>query len=125
MYFNRGGGALGKTGSLDFLFTRKGVFKIEAEGQNLEDLELELIDFGLDSIVQDEEGITIYTAFTEFGTMQKALEEKHLKVKSAELQRIPNTYTELDDEQEVEVLTLVEKMEEDDDVQAVYHNLKD
>jgi YebC/PmpR family DNA-binding regulatory protein len=125
MYFTRSGGTLGTKGSLDFMFTRKGVFKIDATNQNMEDLELELIDYGLDEIKQDEDGITIYTSFTDFGLMQKGLEEKGIAVKSSELKRIPTTYAELEDEQEIEVLTLVEKMEEDDDVQAVYHNLKE
>ena len=123
MYFNRGNGALGKTGSLDFLFERKGVFKLSAEGLNKEELELELIDFGADEIEEIEGEIYVYTPFTEFGNMQKALEEKGYNVISAEAQRIPNTTTTLSEEQEEEVLALIEKIEEDDDVQAVYHNL--
>lgn len=124
MYLSRGGGSLGKTGSLDFMFTRKGVFRIAAEGENLEELELELIDHGLEEIQQDEDALVIYTAFEDFGTMQKALEQKGVKMISAELQRIPTTYAELSEEQENEVLELVEKLEADDDVQHVYHNLK-
>jgi YebC/PmpR family DNA-binding regulatory protein len=124
LIFNRSEGSLGKTGSLDFLFERKGVFRVSAEGVNLEDLELELIDFGAEDIFQDENEIIIYTAFTEFGTMQKALEERKLNVINAEVQRIPNTTTELTEEQENEVLAVIEKFEEDDDVQAVYHNMK-
>ncbi len=124
MYFTRSGGTLGKTGSLDFLFDRKGVFKISAEGVDLEELELEIIDFGAEDIVEDEGEIFIYTAFTDFGAMQKGLEEKGIEVISAELQRIPNTTVELPEDQEEEVLNLIEKFEEDDDVQAVFHNLK-
>jgi YebC/PmpR family DNA-binding regulatory protein len=124
MYFTRSGGTLGKTGSLDFLFERKGVFKISAEGVDLEELELEIIDFGAEDIVEDEGEIYIYTAFTDFGAMQKGLEEKGIEVISAELQRIPNTTVELPEDQEEEVLNLIEKFEEDDDVQAVFHNLK-
>lgn len=122
--FSRGGGALGKTGSLDFLFERKGVFRIAAENVDLESLELELIDFGADEIFEEEGEIFIYTQFADFGRMQKALEEKNLNVISAELQRIPNSLTELSAEAEEEVMSLVEKLEDDDDVQAVYHNLK-
>jgi len=123
MYFSRGNGALGKTGSLDFLFDRKGVFKLSAEGLNKEELELELIDFGADEIEEIEGEIYVYTPFTEFGNMQKALEEKGYNVISAEAQRIPTSTTTLTEEQEEEVLALIEKIEEDDDVQAVYHNL--
>lgn len=124
MYLTRGGATLSKTGSLDFIFTRKGVFKIAAEGQNLEDLELELIDHGLEEIQQDEEALVIYTAFEDFGAMQKALEQKNIKIISSALERIPNSLVELSEEQENEVLELVEKIEADDDVQHVYHNLK-
>ena len=123
MHFSKGGGSLGKTGSLDFMFDRKGIFKISSEGVNLEDLELELIDFGAEDIYEHEGEIIIETPFTEFGNMQKGLEEKGLEVISAEVQRIPTTRTELTEEQEEEVLGLIERFEEDDDVQAVYHNM--
>jgi YebC/PmpR family DNA-binding regulatory protein len=124
MNFNRNGGELGKTGSLDYLFVRKGVFRIKKENVNLEELELELIDFGADEIESDEEEIVIYTAFTDFGSMQKALESKGLDIISSELERIPTSTVELTDEQIAEVMNLVEKLEEDDDVQTVYHNMK-
>ncbi|MFD3000850.1 YebC/PmpR family DNA-binding transcriptional regulator [Pontibacter toksunensis] len=124
MHFSKGGGTLGKTGSLDFLFERKGIFKISAEGVNLEDLELELIDFGAEEIYEHEGEIIIETAFTEFGNMQKGLEEKGLEVISADVQRIPTTRTELTEEQEEEVMNLIERFEEDDDIQAVYHNMQ-
>ncbi|MBK0403532.1 YebC/PmpR family DNA-binding transcriptional regulator [Adhaeribacter sp. BT258] len=123
VYFSRAGGAVGKTGSLDFIFTRKGIFRLPAEGLNLEELELELIDFGAEDIYEHEGEIIIETAFADFGPMQKALEEKGLPVTSAELQRIPNTRTELTDEQAEDIENLIEKIEEDDDVQAVYHNM--
>ncbi len=123
MYFSRGGGALGTNGSLDFLFDRKGVFKLPADGVNLEDLELELIDHGAEDIQMEDDQIVVYTQFSDFGAMQKALEEKGMNVTSSELQRIPNSTVELSEEQLEEVLELVEKIEEDDDVQAVYHNL--
>lgn len=124
MNFNRYGGELGKTGSLDYLFERKGVFRIKNEKINLEELEMELIDFGADEIESDDEEIVVYTAFTDFGIMQKALEAKKLNIISSELERIPNTTIELTDEQVEEVMILVGKLEEDDDVQTVYHNLK-
>jgi YebC/PmpR family DNA-binding regulatory protein len=128
--FSRAGGQLATSGSLDFLFERKGVFKLPADGQNLEELELELIDFGAEDIQVDEsaEGhreITIYTSFADFAGMQKALEEKGIPVTSAEIQRLPTTFKEdLDEESGEAVMELIEKLEEDDDVQAVYTNLR-
>ena len=124
MNFNKYGGELGKTGSLDYLFDRKGVFRIKKGNISLEDLELELIDFGADEIEADEEEIVIYTAFTDFGNMQKALEAKKFDIISSELERIPNTTVELNVAQVEEVMKLVSKLEEDDDVQTVYHNMK-
>ena len=124
MNFNKYGGELGKTGSLDYLFDRKGVFRIKNENVSAEDLELELIDFGADEIESDEEEIVIYTAFTDFGNMQKALEVKKFNIISSELERIPNLTVELSDAQVEEVMKLVSKLEEDDDVQTVYHNMK-
>ena len=123
MHFSRGNGTLGKTGSLDFIFERKGVFRISAEGKNKEDLELELIEFGADEIEEAENELIIYTKFSDFGMMQKALEEKKINILSAEKQRIPNTLVELNEEQQKEVRELVETLEEDDDVQAVFHNM--
>lgn len=124
MHFNRCEGTLGKTGSLDFIFTRKGVFKLSAANVNMEELELDLIEFGAEDIVQEADEIFVYTSFTDFGAMSKALEEKGISVISAELQRIPNSTTELTEEQEEEVMNLVDRLEQDDDVQAVYHNIK-
>jgi YebC/PmpR family DNA-binding regulatory protein len=125
MHFNRGGGSLGNSGSVGFLFNRLGEFKIKNEGQDLEELELELIDFGLEEIGEDSEGsIIIRAAFNEFGNMAKALEEKGINVISAELKRIPSTTVELGEEQAKEVLELVDRLEQDEDVQQVFHNLK-
>ena len=125
MHFTKGGGNLGTSGSVAFSFNRMGEFKIKNTGLNTEDLELELIDFGLEEIGEDSEGnIIIRTAFNEFGNMSKALEEKGIEVVTAELTRIPANTTELNDEQAQEVLKLVDKLEQDDDVQKVYHNLK-
>ncbi|MCU0449953.1 MAG: YebC/PmpR family DNA-binding transcriptional regulator [Bernardetiaceae bacterium] len=124
LIFNRGGGSLGKSGSLDFVFQRKGVFKLAPAGLSLDDLELELIDFGLEEISQDDEAVYLYTAFTDFGTMQKALEERSINVLSATLQRIPNSFVEVTDEQAEEIEEIVDKLEQDEDVQAVYHNMK-
>ncbi len=125
MHFTKGGGALGTSGSVAFTFTRMGEFKIKNSGQDLEELELELIDFGLEEVGEDSEGnIIIRAAFTEFGNMSKALEEKKIEVISAELTRIPSTTVELSEEQANDVLKMVDHLEQDDDVQKVYHNLK-
>lgn len=125
MHFTKGHGSLGTSGSVAFTFNRMGEFKIKNSGQVLEDLELDLIDFGLEEIGEDSEGnIIIRTAFNEFGNMAKALEEKKIEVVSAELTRIPTTTVELNEEQANEVLKMVDTLEQDDDVQKVYHNLK-
>ena len=123
MHFSRGNGTLGKTGSLDFIFERKGVFRIAAEGLNKEELELELIEAGADEIDEAENELIIYTKFADFGSMQKALEEKKINILSAEKQRIPNTTTELNESQQGDVRDLIQSLEEDDDVQAVFHNM--
>lgn len=124
MHFSRGEGSLGKTGSLDFLFERKGVFKIAKGTLNTDDLELELIDSGLEDLAVDENEIYIYTAFNNFGSMAKALEEKGINVLSAELQRIPNNYVEVPETAQDNIIKLVESLEQDEDVQHVYHNMK-
>ena len=131
--FNRNSGALGTSGSSDYTFTRKGVFKLAAAGLDRDELELDLIDVGAEDVYEtheeDEHGaehayMVVETAFTDFGQMQKALEAKGLNVVSATLQRVPNTTVVLNDEQAEEVLTLIEKFEEDEDVQAVYHTMR-
>ncbi len=125
MHFNKNGGSLGTSGSVAFMFNRMGEFKVKNNGLDTEDLELELIDFGLEEIGEDEEGnIIIRTAYNEFGNMSKALEEKKIEVITAELTRIPTTTTELSEEFANDVLKLVDHLEQDDDVQKVYHNLK-
>lgn len=123
LHFSKGGGSMGNSGSVAFMFERKGVFKFEPSKINLEELELDLIEAGADDIEQNEEEIVIYTKFAEFGHMLKFLESKHLEAKSSELQYIPTTTKELSEEEQDEVLKLVEMLEGDDDVQNVYHNL--
>jgi YebC/PmpR family DNA-binding regulatory protein len=125
MHFRKGDGSLGNSGSVSFLFNHLGEFKIKNDGLNMEDLELELIDFGLEEIGEDSEGnIVLRTPFEEFGNMTKALEDKKIEVITAELTRIPTTTVELNEEEAKEVLELVDKLEQDEDVQKVYHNLK-
>jgi YebC/PmpR family DNA-binding regulatory protein len=125
MHFTKGKGALGTSGSVAFTFTRLGEFKIKNNNLNVDDLELELIDFGLEEIGEDAEGnIIIRAAFAEFGTMSKAIEDKGLELISAELTRIPQTTVELSEEHANDVLKMVDHLEQDEDVQKVYHNLK-
>ncbi|NET33451.1 MAG: YebC/PmpR family DNA-binding transcriptional regulator [Cyanothece sp. SIO1E1] len=121
--FSKYGGSLGTSGSVDYMFSRKGVFKLKAEELDLEELELELIDFGLEELKQDDDQVVLYTEFESFGDMQKALEEKNLEVVSSELVRIPSHTKDLSDEQVEDVIKLIEKMEEDDDVGSIFHNM--
>ncbi len=125
MHFRKVEGSLGTSGSVSFLFNHLGEYKIKNEGVNLDDLELELIDYGLEEIGEDaEENIVIRTAYEDFGVMAKALEDKGITPISAELTRIPTTTVELSEEDAKDVLELVDKLEQDEDVQKVYHNLK-
>jgi YebC/PmpR family DNA-binding regulatory protein len=122
--FNRNNGELGKTGSLDFIFDRKCIFKIDPTNLDVENLELELIDFGLEEIEQVEDETLIYTAFTDFGNMQKGLESLNIPILSVDKERIPVSTVELSSEQIEEVNKLIDRLEEDEDVQAVFHNMK-
>ena len=124
MYFNRAEGTLGKTGSLDFIFDRKASFKLSPEGIDMDELELELIDFGLEEIFEEEGEIHIYTSFKDYGTMMTEIERRKLSIISSELIRLPSTTVELTEEQEEEINKLVEKLEDDEDVQAVFTNIK-
>jgi YebC/PmpR family DNA-binding regulatory protein len=121
---NKNGGSMGTQGMHDFIFERKGVFKISSQNVNAEELEFELIDAGLDSMETDDENhLILYTKFADFGSMQKALEDKNIEVISAELQRIPAIHKELNEADTDDVLELIDKLEQDDDVQTVFHNL--
>ncbi len=125
-YFNKVGGSLGTSGMLDFIFERKSIFKISASPDiDVEELELELIDYGADEVFLDEESglINIYGEFTAFGNLQKHLEERKFELKGADFERIPNDTKHLSEEQVVDVDKLIERLEEDDDVQNVYHNM--
>lgn len=125
MHFNKNNGSLGTSGSVSFMFNHMGEFKIANTGQDIEELEFDLIDSGLQEIGEDSEGnIIIRTSFSDFGNMSKALEEKAIEVTSSELTWIPTTAVDLPEDQATEVLKLVDHLEQDDDVQKVYHNLK-
>jgi transcriptional/translational regulatory protein YebC/TACO1 len=125
MHLNKANGSLGTSGSVAFTFNHIGEFKIKNNNLNIEELEFELIDYGLEEIGEDSEGnIVIRTPFNEFGHMSKALEEKGIELVTAELTRIPTSTMELPEEQANEVLKLIDNLEQDEDVQKVYHNLK-
>lgn len=118
------GGTLGTSGCLDYLFGRRGAFMIAPPKGDLDELELELIDYGVEDIFESEEGLLLYSSFENFGTLQKALESRKIEVKSAGLQRYPLTTVSISAEQEAEIEKLVSELEEDDDVQHVYHNMQ-
>ena len=124
--FSKNGGSLGTNGSLEFLFDRKGVFTIEREKfeMPLEELELQLIEGGAEDFEESDEFITIYTDFTNFGKMAETLESLNIEVKNSELQRIPTNTNELPLEDAKKIMKLVDKFEEDDDVQNVFYNLE-
>lgn len=121
--FSKYGGNLSTSGSVDYMFTRKAIFKIEAAGQDQEELELELIDHGLEELGQEDGMLVLQCAFEDFGSLQKALEELSLEVKESELVRLPGHTKELSDEEVEEVIKLIEKMEDDEDVVNVFHNM--
>ena len=125
MHLNRGNGTLGTSGSVSFMFERKGIFKIDATGLNKDDLELQLIDWGAEDIEWDDESndMIVTTAFVDFGKMQQALEENKIPVKETNKIFVPTTTIELPEEQQKDVLNLIERLEDDDDVVAVYHNM--
>jgi YebC/PmpR family DNA-binding regulatory protein len=128
-HFNKGNGTLGNSGSVSFQFKKMGVFKMKPEGLNPENLELELIDFGLEELGEGtgengEDVLVARCAFNDFGNMQKALEERGIVPISAELEWIPVSTVELPEDQAQEVLKLVDRLEQDEDVQKVFYNLK-
>lgn len=125
-YFNKAGGSLGTTGSLSFLFEHKCVFHIKPkEGISLEDLELELIDYGVDEVEADDDEVVLYGSFESYNDIQKYLEDNGFEIISSEFVRIPNDVKELDAEQRTSIEKLLERIEEDEDVQNVFHNMKE
>jgi len=123
--FSKYGGSLGTNGSVDYMFERKGQFIVKEETfeGDLEELEFELIDFGLDSIEKEEDDINFYTAFEDFATLRDELEKRKIEVAKAELIRIPTHTKKLTDAEVDDVVTLIEKLEEDDDVANVFHTM--
>ena len=125
-YFNKHGGNLGTQGSLAFMFDHKSVFKIKPkDGMSLEDLEFELIDYGVDEVEADEEEVVLYGAFEDYSTIQKYLEENGYEIISSEFERIPHDLKEVTEEQRAQLEKLLDKFEEDEDVQNVFHNMKE
>ena len=124
-YFSKCDGALGTNGSLEFIFNRKGVFTIAKENINtsLDDLEMELIDGGLEELEIDEEAITVYCNFTDFSNMQKKIEDLGIEIQNSELQRIPITTKKISASEAEKVIKLLDLLEENDDVQQVFHNM--
>ena len=125
-YFSKCDGALGTNGSLEFIFNRKGVFTISADNIDmpLENLEMELIDGGLEELELDEEAITIYCDFQEFSNMQNKIEELNIEIQNSELHRIPISTKKINTEQAKKVMKLLDLLEENDDVQQVFHNME-
>ncbi|MCR9014254.1 YebC/PmpR family DNA-binding transcriptional regulator [Aquiflexum gelatinilyticum] len=122
-YFTKSGGSLGTSGSVSFMFTKKAVFRFAQKDLDIEELELELIDHGLEEIAENEGEIFAYTEFEDFGKMQKALEDKHIEVINADFQWFPSTTVDLTEEQEEEINKMIERLEEDDDVNQVFTNV--
>lgn len=121
--FSKYGGNLSTSGSVDYMFSRKAIFKVADAGQDLEELELDLIDFGLEELRKEDEHLVLQCAFEDFGRLQKGLEEKGLEVEQSELVRLPGHTKELSDSEVEDVIKLIEKMEDDDDVVNIFHNM--
>ncbi len=125
LYFSRSNGSLGTNGSVSFMFERKGLFKIDSKGLNHDDVELDIIDYGAEELIWDDENheLIVQVAFNDFGSMQNGLEEKKYSVKETIKTFIPTTTKELSDEEEIEFQKMIDKMEDDDDIMSVYHNI--
>jgi YebC/PmpR family DNA-binding regulatory protein len=124
-YFNKCDGSLGTSGSVVFMFDHTCNFRINAEGLDLEEVELEFIDYGAEEVFVDEDGILIYAPFESFGAIQAALEEKDIEILSSGFERIPQVTKKLTPEEAADVEKLLEKLDEDDDVQNVYHTMEE
>lgn len=124
-YFNKCDGNLGTSGSVVFMFDHTCNFRIDPENIDLEELELELIDYGVEEIFEDEDGILIYAPFESFGNIQKYLEDQNIEIRSSGFEYIPQVTKQLPEEQVADIEKLLEKIEEDDDVQNVYHTMEE
>ena len=124
-YFNKCNGSLGTSGSVEFMFDHTCNFRINSEGIDPEEIELDMIDFGAEEVFMDEDGILIYAPFESFGAIQKELESRNIEILSSGFERIPQITKELSPEEAEDVEKLLEKIEEDDDVQNVYHTMQE
>jgi YebC/PmpR family DNA-binding regulatory protein len=125
-YFNKFGGNLGTQGSLSFIFAHKSVFRVKPkDGMDMDELELELIDYGVDEIYQEDDAIVIYGEYESFAQIQSYLEENGYEIVSGEFERIPNDLKDVTAEQRETINKLLEKFEEDEDISNVYHNMKE
>lgn len=125
MHFSKSDGNLGTSGSVEFMFDHTCNFRIDSEGLDPEELELEFIDFGAEEVFEDEDGIHIYAPFENFGAIQKELETREIEILSSGFERIPQVTKKLTPEQAADVEKLLERLEEDDDVQNVYHTMEE
>ncbi len=121
--FSKGGGSMGNSGEVDYMFSRRAQFKVKAEGLDVEEVELELIDFGLEELEVDDDELVLYAAFEDFGNLQKGLEEKGIEIDSFELIRVPSHTKQLSDTEAEEVIVLIDRLEEVEDVANVFHNM--
>ena len=124
-YFNKCNGSLGTSGSVEFMFDHTCNFRINSERIDPEEIELDMIDFGAEEVFMDEDGILIYAPFESFGAIQKELESRNIEILSSGFERIPQITKELSPEEAEDVEKLLEKIEEDDDVQNVYHTMQE
>ena len=123
-YFNKSGGGLVPTGSLEFMFVRKAVFEFEKPDElNIEDIELELIEYGVEEVEVFDDMVYVYADYTSFGSLSKALEDKGIEIQRASLKRVPTTSVEFTEEQLVDIEKLIDKLEDDEDIQAVFTNI--
>ena len=123
-YFNKHNGNLGVSGSVAFMFDHTCNFKIKNHNVDLENLELDLIDFGVEEVFEEEDSILIYGAFDSFGEIQRALESRNMEIISSGFDRIPNNFKNINEEDKMEIEKLLDKIENDEDVQNVFHNMK-
>jgi YebC/PmpR family DNA-binding regulatory protein len=122
-HFNKCGGNLGTAGSVEFMFDRMCSFKINTQ-IDIEELELDFIDFGVDEVIKEEVGVILYSPFENYGYIQKEIEKREIEIISSDFERIPKQLKGLNDKQKEEVELLIERIEEDDDVQNVFHNME-
>jgi YebC/PmpR family DNA-binding regulatory protein len=120
----KNGGNMATNGALDFIFDRKGIFKVSQPKGDMDELELELIDHGLEEIFEADDGLLLYSTFKQFNDLQKVLEARGVEVLSASAQRVPMSTVKVNPEQEAEIQKIIDRLEEDDDVQSVFHNMQ-